>query len=247
MQTFLAVTPDLQRSAIKHTKYLAHVAYRVGEGSTLLRQDLQSRGGLLHLSDLEAPPIADPGALAVAVVRECHRRNFSGVVLDFEEAATADRHAFVSRLSRELGQRRLFLPQSYAADAPGAVMLLGSAVSGGDFREYLKEWTLKRSGGKLALDVERLRMDFRLPSPSGTGTPLSAQELQKRLPPVTFFSPELCARYFTYIRDQEPHFVLYDDAETLNRKVRIAGELGFAAAFFMWPEVEDIAGKIRWA
>ena len=39
---------------------------------------------------------------------------------------------------------------------------------------------------------------------------------------------------------------LYDDAETMNRKVRIAEELGFCAAFFTWPEAEDIAGKLRW-
>lgn len=246
MQTYLSVTPEGQQAALRHTRNLAHVAYRIGPNSTLLRQNFQSRGGLLSVSDLDAPEIRDPGALCAAVGRECARRSYGGVVLDFEQPPTPDRRAFVSRLDREPKRWRLFVPQSYGDDAPGAVMLLCSAISGGDFREYVKEAAAKRGPGKLGLDVERLRMDFRLPCPSGTGTPLSGGELQKRMGQTTFFSPELCARYFTYQQEGQLHFILYDDAETMNRKVRIAEELGFCAAFFTWPEAEDIAGKLRW-
>ena len=202
MQTYLSVTPEGQQAALRHTRNLAHVAYRIGPNSTLLRQNFQSRGGLLSVSDLDAPEIRDPGALCAAVGRECARRSYGGVVLDFEQPPTPDRRAFVSRLDREPKRWRLFVPQSYGDDAPGAVMLLCSAISGGD--------------------------------------------LQKRMGQTTFFSPELCARYFTYQQEGQLHFILYDDAETMNRKVRIAAELGLSAAFFVWPEVEDIAPKIRW-
>ena len=89
-------------------------------------------------------------------------------------------------------------------------------------------------------------MDFPLPCPSGIGTPLSREELRCRMPSVTFFSRELCARYFTYQENGQHHFVLFDDAETLNQKVRIAREAGFTAAFFTWPEIEDIAPQILW-
>ena len=246
MQTYLAVSPERQLSAARYTRSLAHVAYRIGPNSTLLRQNFQSRGGLLAVSDLNAPKVADPGELCAAVGRECARRAYQGVVLDFEEAPRPDLRAFVGKLDRMEKTWKLYVPQSYGADAPGAVMLLCSAVSGGDFREYLKEAAGKRAPEKLGLDVERLRMDFRLPCTSGVGTRLSAQELQKRMTAHTFFSPELCARYFTFTQKEELHFVLYDDAETLNRKVRTAAELGFDSAFFMWPEVEDIAEKIRW-
>ena len=62
--------------------------------------------------------------------------------------------------------------------------------------------------------------------------------------PAVFFSRDLCARYFTYTEKGETHFVLFDDADTLNQTVKTGAKMGFAAAFFMWPEVRDIAGKL---
>lgn len=252
MQTFLAVTPEEETAAASHTRAIAHVAYRIGSGSTLLRRNLpaQARGGLLSISDRGAPLISDSAALCAAVVRECSRRSCGGVVLDFEEPPTQDRRAFVRRLVRQLSsvRRSLYVPAAYGDDAPEAVMLLCSAVSGGSFQEYLQSNATKRGAGRLALDAERLRMDFRLPCPSGQGRPLESREFRRltERSPTVFFSPDLCARYFTYTENGQTHFVLFDDAETLNRKVRIAASMGFAAAFFMWPEVEDIAEKIRW-
>lgn len=252
MQTFLAVTPGGEQTAVKFTRSISHVAYRIGPDSTLLRQNPppQNRGGLLSISDADGHPIRNAGALCAAVTRECGRGNYSGVVLDFEKPPSEDRKAFVRQLFDALSRTRrtLYLPERYIDAAPGAVMLLCSAISGGNFSEYLQNAAARRRGGRLALDVERLRMDFRLPCPSGQGVPLGGEEFRRltALSSARFFSPELCARYFTYIRSGETHFVLFDDAETLNRKVRIAAEMGFSAAFFMWPEVEDIAGSIRW-
>ena len=34
------------------------------------------------------------------------------------------------------------------------------------------------------------------------------------------------------------------NAETLRRKLQMGAALGFSAAFFMWPEVKDIAGAL---
>ena len=87
-------------------------------------------------------------------------------------------------------------------------------------------------------------MDFTLPAPSGEGIPLSKetfQALMDRENPSVFFSPELCARYFTYTKNNEFHFVLFDDAETLRQKLSLGASLGFSAAFFMWPEIQDLA------
>ena len=99
----------------------------------------------------------------------------------------------------------------------------------------------------MALDVQRLRMDFRLPARSGEGEPLTGEaleELMGRESPAVFFSQDLCARYFTYTRNGEAHFVLFDDADTLNQKLRLGAGMGFSAAFFMWPEVRDIAPRL---
>ena len=62
--------------------------------------------------------------------------------------------------------------------------------------------------------------------------------------PAVFFSQELCARYFTYMQDQETHFVLFDDESTLRQKLKTGEAMGFSTAFFMWPEIRDIAPKL---
>ena len=244
MHIYLAAAPSHRKAASAHTASLVHIAYRIGEHSTLLRQDVPAQGGLLCIGDPDRPAIPDVEKLCAAVLRECKRQNFTGIVLDFDPPISPDRCAFIRRLDVLRGDLALYIPRSCAADAPKAVLLTGSAISGGDFRTYLSE--LKGKKRAFALDVERLRMDFPLPCPSGIGTALSHEELSRRMPSATFFSRELCARYFTYQENGQHHFVLFDDAETLNQKIRIAREVGFTAAFFSWPEVKDIAPQILW-
>ena len=249
MRTYLAVSPGELQEAGRCGQPFAHVAYRIGPGSTLLRQNLllETRGGLLSVSDREAPLIEDPQALCAAVLRECGRRNYHGVLLDFEERPRGDRLAFVERLGRALGQSRraLYLSEGYAGAAPGGILLLCTALSGGNFTEFLRDRANAQGGAsRLALDVQRLRMDFRLPAPTGEGSPLSPEDfraLREREQASVFFSQDLCARYFTYTRGGETHFILFDDGDTLRQKLRIGAGLGFAAAFLMWPEIRDAA------
>ena len=59
-----------------------------------------------------------------------------------------------------------------------------------------------------------------------------------------FFSPELCARYFTYMQGGQAHFVLYDDAETMQQKMKLAKTMGYRAALVMYPEVSDLMGQL---
>lgn len=250
LQIYLAVTPNAMQQATPYGCALSHVAYRIGPDSTLLRQNLllQTKGGLLSVSDRDAPPVPDANALCAAVLRECGRRSYEGVVLDFEEPPKRDRLCFAELLGQLLSkrQRTLYVPESYACAAPTAMVLVGTAVSGGTLRQHLEE-AAAQYGGRLALDVERVRMDFRLPARSGTGTPLTGEELaalMEQNPSPTFFSPDLCARYFTYQRQGETHFVLFDDANTLRRKIRLGKELGISAAFFMWPEICDLADTL---
>ena len=139
------------------------------------------------------------------------------------------------------------MPEGYAS-VHGAVSLVCTALSGGSFLQYLQEAARARGGaGNLALDVQRLRMDFLLPAETGEGRPLSQQEFQAlvdRESPAVFFSQDLCARYFTYTRDGETHFVLFDDADTLQQKLRAGSSLGFSAAFLMYPEVRDLLPRL---
>ena len=237
MQIYLAVTPAEAQEASRFRCSLAHVAYCIGPDSTLLRQNLllQTRGGLLSVTDRGAPFIASPERLSAAALRECGRRSYRGVGL---------RH--INGAGRQ-APGPVYVPESYAA-ASGAIPLICTAISGGNFVQRLQEAAAGRDrAGGLALDVQRLRMDFTLPAQSGEGRPLSGRELQDLLDresPSVFFSQDLCARYFTYARDGETHFVLFDDADTLSQKLRTGGNMGFAAAFLMYPEVQDLLPKL---
>lgn len=90
-------------------------------------------------------------------------------------------------------------------------------------------------------------MDFRLPARSGQGEPLTQAALDALIREhqlAVFFSKDLFARYFTYAKNGESHFILFDDADTLRQKLRLGRQLGVAAAFFQWPEVCDIADSL---
>ena len=71
------------------------------------------------------------------------------------------------------------------------------------------------------------------------------EEKLEQLHPSVFFSHELCARYFTYMsRESGAHFVLFDDRDTLRKKLEVAQELGITSAVAALPEVLDAAGEL---
>lgn len=256
------VSPEEAREAAPFQKPLAHAAYRVGEGSILLsralmptcghsaqrsaRGKLPNRGGLLVLSDRAAPPVHQPEALSGAILRECVRREYSGVVLDFEHTHREDLRRLTSVLSRQCAasRRTLFVPEACAATAEHRVVIVNTAVSGGSFEEHIRAACNQWGAQRVVLDVQRLCMNFRLPARDGQGTPLTPEAfstLRAAHQRTVFFSHDLCARYFTCGDSGEGHFVLFDDADTLRQKLRLGQRLGVTAAFFQWQEIRDIA------
>lgn len=251
MQLYLTVTPGDLPDAGRFGVRLAHVAYRIGPGSVLLRQNLllRTQGGLLTLSDADAPAVGRPEQLARQIWQECGLRGYSGVLADFESTPTDDRVALLMRLRAILqaNRRRLYVPEAYGPRVPGATVVICTALSGGSFRQRLQEAADRWGTAQVALDVQRLVMDFPLPSPTGEGTPLTAQqleELQKELQPAAFYSRDLCARYFTYTRNGESHFVVFDDADTMRKKIQTGSAMGFSTAFLTYPEAKDLLRDI---
>lgn len=251
MRMYLAVRPEEVRSAQVFQLPLAHAAYRIGTGASLLSRNLllQTQNGLLILSDRDAPPLEHPETLSAALLRECSRRNFSGIVLDFESPIRKDLEQLAALICANAhGPRMIYVPEAYAPAAKGASVIVNTAVSGGNFEEHLRQLCDRYGGAqKIALDIQRLRMDFVLPAPSGHGTPLTPEALATQLEtrrPAVFFSQDLCARYFTYTQDGIAHFLLYDDAGTLRQKLRLGQQLGIPTAFFQWPEIQDIAAEL---
>lgn len=250
MQIFIAAAPAEEREAGRYRRPLAHMAYHIGPDSTLLRHNLllQTQGGLLGLTDHSAPEVADPESLVAAILRECGRRNYGGVLLDFDQPQRRDLTALTQTLDRRLqgGRRRLYLPPAYAGASPAGTVLVETALSGGQFDQYLQE-QLQRRKGPSALSMQQMRMEFPLPCPSGVGQSLTEAQLQKITEehrPSVFFSQDLCARYFTYGQGSQTRFVLYDDAATLRKKLQIGASLGYTAAFLPWAEIKDLASAL---
>ena len=99
----------------------------------------------------------------------------------------------------------------------------------------------------MVFDLQRLRMDFRLPARSGQGEPLTQAALDallKERQPAVFFSKDLFARYFTYTKDGEAHFILFDDGESLEKKRTLAQELGISRFFLLYPEIAEFLPRL---
>ena len=118
LHIYLSAVPQEAQAASGHCPSLAHVAYRIGTGSALLRQNLplRTRGGLLSVSDQNAAVVENPESLCAAVMRECNRWGYTGTLLDFEEAVRPDLLEFARLLAQKLrsARRTLYLPERYA-------------------------------------------------------------------------------------------------------------------------------------
>ncbi len=245
----LAITPAaLARLPAPPSLPLALISHAIDGSGCLARAGKPPRGALLGLTDRCAAPLSRPDALCHAVVSECLAHGCRGVLADFEGSAPADRLPFLSALSRRLAARSLRLYAPLTLPAEGAVLLVGTAVSGGSLRALLEEASTRYGAQRLALDLERLAMDFPLPCPSGCGTPLTQPalaSLQAAHPASVYYSRELMANYFTYADGSRAHFVLFDDAATLRGKLALAGRLGISEAFVMYPEVADLLPELE--
>ena len=119
-------------------------------------------------------------------------------------------------------------------------ILIETALSGGSLQELLEEAVAKYGTARLALGVERTAMDFPLPCRGGYGTPLTQDALaalRRRCGTAVFFSEALCAKYFTYHSGGQTRLVLFDDDETVSRKLALAQSLGIETAFRIYTGV----------
>ena len=242
--TFIITLPPRQLPALQGWRVTpAHLAYRLGPGPHLFRADSTvPRGGLMVLGDRGFGGLGPTGPLCQEILRECQARGFSGAVLDFENRLPP-LEQIVGQLDEQFARRGwlLCVNEGYASQAPHARVMIPSALSGGSLQRRLEE-VLERFGeNRVVLALEKRAEDFALPSPTGAGNPLNAQELEElrqRLAPSVFFSGELCARYFTYMsRESGGHFVLFDDGETLVKKMEVSQKLGVRWAMGMWEDL----------
>lgn len=239
MQLYLAAAPCHLPEARRWGLPIAHAAYRIDSGGRLSALPLPAvpPGGLLLISGTDCPVPPQPEALARDILRQCLQRGYTGVIL--EPVLTAAVMTALEILCRRYG-RTLYVPERCGVQTTDAQVVVSTALSGGTLRRRLEEVCRSFGPRRIALDLACVRADFSLPAPYGDGTALTAQQLtalQEQRP--VFFSPELCARYFTYEQEGMTHLVLFDDADTLRRKIGLGTELGIAAGMLSLPEAAE--------
>ncbi|MEA4813841.1 MAG: hypothetical protein VB112_02880 [Oscillospiraceae bacterium] len=249
MRLYLSAAPERMAEAERLGLHPAHLAYRAERGGHLLikRGCGNFRGGLLVLTDAALPRLAQSEAecLSREICTECSARGFEGAAADFEAAPDDGKIVLLRCLCAALRAdgRKLYVPEAYGRSVSEAVVLVCTAVSGGTLKYRLQGAIREFGANRVAADFARVSMDFPLPSPGGSGRTTSVGELESlmtRLSPAVFYSAELCAKYFTYSAGGGTRLYLFDDAGTMNEKIRFAGTLGINEGFLQYGEVSDI-------
>ena len=92
--------------------------------------------------------------------------------------------------------------------------------------------------------MQPVSQDFTLPSTTPNGKTLTKTERETLLAHTgaqAFFSRELCAKYFTYTdTDGRAHFVLFDDASTLEAKLAQLTGCGVQTVFALFPDAAEL-------
>lgn len=241
---FLLLLSPGDRFLYRHPNVIpALLFWRLSPQFTLLRHGpSQPRPGcILAVSGCDGPLTGSPDSFCRHLEQECLHMGARGVLLDFDQRKPCLSH-LIQNFSHICIRRgwELFLPEWYAPAAPKGKVLISSALSGGTLPERLEQAVSRFGPDRIVLALERAAEDFTLPAPTGCGTPLSPsdlEQLRRRLSPPIFFSRELCARYFTYRNADGIHFVLFDDPDTLCRKLECARHAGIRTVLLPWQEV----------
>ncbi len=240
MKTFtVAMRQDLPQAAAMGFSCAA-LALRLGDvhlAPPLCRLPFGSLLGIYTDGPVTLP--ADLRSLCREICSCICRFGLSGVLLDLPE--TKEGMALAAVLCPALSGMGLpcYLPAALAEADDHAKLILPSAISGGSFSGMLDHFLSHFSPDRLCLELVRTRHDFPMPSPDPEGTLLSAEQFEKLLAHAgqSWFSPDLCANCFTYMHtDGKPHFVLYDDVGSARRKLAMARDAGFHAAFGLYCE-----------
>ena len=108
-------------------------------------------------------------------------------------------------------------------------------------------WSGRRSPGEICAGGWKRApgAGARSGSPTGEGRPLTQEQLHALARGRSiFFSEPLCARYFTCSAGGAPHFVLFDDADTIRCKLAVATELGIGTALLDYGQTADVLAQI---
>lgn len=227
---------------MRHGLPVLQLCLGVGEGGNIQRLNLPARleDCYLGVSDLGIAGYM-PAFCAEALVHEAKKHNTRGIFADIERNNAAA-HSLLSALDQLLHKAGmpLFVPACQADVTEHAWLVTETAISGGSLDEHIG--SLERAyPGRIAATLRPVSADFRLPGEDSEGSPITEKErnaLREAYGAQSFFSRELCAKYFTYMDEERVgHFVLYDDRSTIEAKLIRLQKMGICHVFALYPDV----------
>lgn len=218
-----------------------HLIYKISQSGILQRIPtfVSPRRNLMGVYDDDGLKTCDIDKLTRDITNEINRRNYSGIVLDFQPDKTDPGQT--EKLCTLLAQRKIlhFLPIELAQLSNSAKIIVPTSVSGGSIHEMLMTTIEKYTSERVCIEIVRGRNDFIMPSYKPEGTFINNTDFNKIIKehdPITFFSSQLGCKYFTYRTSDCTHFVLYDDTDTAIYKLKLSESLGIYAVFIMYSE-----------
>lgn len=232
--------------ASAHGHPLLDLCYTVDTHGTLTRVKIARAQNVqfVGLRDLIDVPIPTEHLIS-QLLYELKRLKARGLFADLENNAPEAR-LFCTALDQALHTQGipLFVPISRADDTQHAILTVETAISGGSLTERMEQLQQQYGKDRIAALLRPVSADFTLPATSPDGVSLT-QEARERLraqhDAQVFFSKELCAKYFTYMdEDAHGHFVLFDDASTLEDKMRQLSHQGIRYFFALYPDISNL-------
>lgn len=229
-------------AAEKYDLPLLQLCLGIGRGGAITRLSLPAKltDCYLGVSDLGLDGTI-PDFCAEALLHEVRQHNMRGLFADIEQV-TPSAYTLLRALDRlaHAADFPLFVPLVQAEHVEHAILVAETAISGGSLDDYFDMLQTKYPT-RIAATIRPVSTDFSLPAQDSEGHPLSADErrtLQQTCGAQSFFSRELCAKYFTYMDpEQKGHFVLYDDASTLEAKLNRLNARGISHIFALYPDI----------
>lgn len=248
---FIATPPEFAKLAIKTGVPVAHLSYKIGRGVHLYRANipLSIRGGLMVV-DTDGFSGGGPiSALVSEIISECKRFSFTGIVIDSNGKSSPLLRSLIAHLASytKRNDLKLFVPEILGDVDASTIVIISSAISGGTLTQLIEEFGNRYGRHRLALEIEKICMDFILPSKNGGGMRLPQSvfdDLIETHHAKSFFSQELCTYYFFYKNKNQAHFVLYDNSASIRHKLFIAEETGIGYTFLLYPQIADQIGEI---
>lgn len=220
-----------------------HLCARLSSGGQFepLAHPSAARGDLLGILDGGGTP-SRPAQLAFDAVSAAQARGYSGILADFDRPDLADTIAALDAETERCGLT-FYVPLAAAGRAPHGVAVVETALSSGSLEQKFRHLLAGYGPEHVAAQLVRACTDYPLPSPEPEGIPLSPEDfdtLRRRTAAPVFFSSELCAKYFTWSDGSASHFVVFDDASTMQAKTRLLRRVGVQQMFVLYPDAREL-------